>query len=132
METTRDRVGALLELPARMEHGQGNLGGGLLLSRMHAGRDAAAIVDHRAAAVDVQGDLDRLAEPGHVFVDAVVHHLVHKMVQAIRAGTADVHRGTLPDRVQAFQNFDLVGVVRVAGRSGLGLFCRHRVSLFLR
>ena len=82
MKAARHRIGALFELPAGVQHGQGHLGGGLLLRGMHAGRNTAAIVDHDHAAVDMQRDLDRLAEAGHVFVDAIVDDFIDQMVKA--------------------------------------------------
>src|SRR2546426_4520250 len=42
-------------------------------------------------------DLDRLAEPGHVLVNAVVHHFVDEVVEALGAGGPDVHGGALAE-----------------------------------
>ena len=78
---------------------------------MHARRNAAAIVRHRHAAVDFQRDLDRLSIPGHVFIDAVIHDLIHEMVQAINAGTADVHGRSFPNGFKALKHADLVRTV---------------------
>jgi hypothetical protein len=41
------------------------------------------------------------------------------VVQADRTGRPDVHRGTLPDGLEAFENLDLVGAV-VVGAAGHG------------
>ena len=127
VEAARHSVGALLELPAGMEHGEGDLGGGLLLRGVHARRDAPAVVHHRDAAVDMDRDLDRLAEPGHVLVNAVVHHFVHEVVEALGAGAPDVHGGALADGVEALQHLDLLGAVGIAWPAlDLGLVRGHR------
>ena len=127
VEAPRHGVGALLELPAGMEHGEGDLGGGLLLRGVHARRDAPAVVHHRDAAVDMDRDLDRLAEPGHVLVNAVVHHFVHEVVEALGAGAPDVHGGALADGVESLQHLDLLGAVGIAWPAlDLGLVRGHR------
>ena len=48
---------------------------------------------------------------GEGFVDRVVHHLVHQVVQTTRPGGADVHARALAHRLQAFQHLDLLGAV---------------------
>jgi hypothetical protein len=116
MQAARHGIGALFEFAAGVQHGQRDFGCGFLLGRMHAGGDAAPVVDDGDAAVDVDGDLDRFAEARHMFVDAVVHHLVDQVVQAIDARAADVHGRALPHRIEAFENLDLVGAVTVGLR----------------
>ncbi len=106
-------VRPLFELAARVQDRQRDFRRRLLLRRVHAGGNAAPVVDDRDAAVDVERDLDGLAEAGHVLVHAVVHDLVDEMMQAVRARAADVHGGTLADRIEPLQHFDLVGTVAV-------------------
>ena len=109
-----------------MKHGEGDLGGGLLLRGVHARRDAPAVVHHRDAAVDVDRDLDRFAEPGHVLVDAVVHRFVHQVVEAFGAGAPDIHGGALADGFEALQHLDLLGAVGVVlSALDLGLVRGH-------
>ena len=50
-------------------------------------------------------------KPGQGLVDRVVDDFVDEMVQPRRARGPDVHRGTLPDRLEALENFYLVGAV---------------------
>jgi hypothetical protein len=64
----------------------------------------------------VDGDVDLVAVAGQRLVDRVVHHLVDEMVQAGRAGGADVHGGPLTDRLEALEDLDLVGSV-IVGRA---------------
>ena len=59
-------------------------------------------------------DLDRVVVARHRLVDGVVDDLVDEVVEAARAGRADVHPGPEPDRLEAFEDGDvLCGVGRV-------------------
>jgi hypothetical protein len=106
VQTAGDGVRVAVELAARVQHGQHHLDGGLLLHRVHADRDAAAVVDHPHAAVVLQDDLDAVGVAGHRLVDRVVDDLPDEMMEAALAGGADVHAGTLADCFQAFENGD--------------------------
>ena len=96
---------------------------------MHPGWNAAAVVDDRDAVVDVDRDLDRLAEAGHVFVDTVVDDFIDEVMEAVDAGAADVHRRTLPHGVEPFQYFDLIRTVTVGFGFG-GLVSGHQSPTF--
>ena len=78
-------------------------------------RNAAAVVDDRDRAVDVNRDVDLIAEAGQRFVDRVVDDFVDEVMQPRRPGRADVHRRALADRLEALEDLDLVGAVVVAG-----------------
>ena len=80
---------------------------------MYAGRDAPPVVDHRDAVVYMNRHVDHLAEPGHMFVHAIVDDFVDEMVQSVRARTPDIHGWSFAYGVESFQNFDLVGAVAV-------------------
>jgi hypothetical protein len=55
----------------------------------------------------MDGDHDVVAMAGQRFVDRVVHHLEHQVVQAGAVGrVADVHAGALAHGFQAFQDLD--------------------------
>jgi hypothetical protein len=84
--------------------------------RVH--RDPAAVVDHRDGVVDVDGDADRVAEPGQGLVDGVVHHFIDEVVESRRAGRADVHGRALPHGLEPLEDLDLVGAV--IGGGGIG------------
>jgi hypothetical protein len=60
----------------------------------------------------VDRDVDFGAVPGQRFVDRVVHHLEHQVVQAgAVGGVADVHARAFAHRFQPFQNLNLCGAV---------------------
>lgn len=113
MESARHRVRALLELAARVQHGQRHFGRRLFLCGVHAGGNAASVVHHGDAAVDVDRHLDGFAEPGHVFVDAVIDDFVDEVMQPVHAGAADIHGRPLPDGIEPFENFDLIRAVTI-------------------
>ena len=107
-------VAVVVELTAGVQHGHDDLGCGDALFLVDVGRDAAAVVGHRAGAVVVQGHDQVVAVPGQRFVNAVVHHLEHHVVQAgAVVHVADVHAGALADGLQAAQDGDLAGIVGV-------------------
>jgi hypothetical protein len=104
-------VTALAELPAGVQHGQDQGHRRDLLGRVLLDRDAAGIVGHLDAAVGHDPDVDRVAEAGHRLVDRVVHDLGDQVVQAALTGRPDVHARPLPNRLEALQHGDRLGVV---------------------
>ena len=119
VQAARDLVAVLVELAAGVQLGQRDLGGRalrlVLVVELHAGRDAAAVVDHRDRVVGVDGDDDVVAEARERLVDRVVDHLEHEVVQAGAVGrVADVHAGALAHRLQPFQDLDRAFAVGVA------------------
>ena len=112
MQTARDLVGRVLELAAGVQDGQHHFGRRLAGLLVRVDGNAAAVVADRHRAVGVQDDLDRIALAGQRLVDRVVHRLVHEVMQAVRAGVADVHGGALADRLQTLEDLDVTrGVV---------------------
>jgi hypothetical protein len=116
VQAARDLVAVLVELAAGVQLGQRDLGrralGLVLVVHLHAGGDAAAVVDDGDGVVGVDGDGDVVAMAGQGFVDGVVDHLEDQVVQtgAVR-GVADVHARALAHRLQAFEDLDAVRTV---------------------
>src|SRR5436309_335852 len=106
-----DAVHLSLELPATVHPRQDDLDARRAILRMDVDRNPPTVVCDRHRSVRVQGDLDFLAEAGHGFVNRVVHDLVDEVVEAARVDRADVHRRAFSDRLQAFEDLDLRGVV---------------------
>ena len=84
---------------------------------MQIDRNAAAVVDDGDRAVDVNRDVDLIAEAGQRLVDRVVDDLVDEVMQPGRPGRPDVHRRPLADRFEPFEDLDLVGAVVVGGQT---------------
>ncbi|MGX1476000.1 UNVERIFIED_CONTAM: hypothetical protein RKD50_004808 [Streptomyces canus] len=126
VQTAGDRVAAAAELAARVQHRQYDLDGRLALGGDDAHRDASAVVDDAHAAVGQDRHVDGVRVAGQRLVHGVVDDLLHQVVQAALAGRADVHTGSLADRVQTLEDGDGAGVVRGGylavrrGRLGVG------------
>ncbi len=116
MQTTRHRVGALLELASCMEHGEHRRQRGELRLLVPVDGHATPVVLDFRRAVLVEGEIDPVAEAGHGFVDGVVEHLPDEVMQALGAGRPYVHRGTFADCFQTLQNGDVLGAVGRVGR----------------
>jgi len=69
-------------------------------------RDTTAVVLDGDRAVHMHGDLDALAMSGQVLVDGVVQHLENTVMKTPLIRVADVHSGTLPNRLQPLQLVD--------------------------
>ena len=99
-------VRAVVELAPGMEFRHDHLHGGNAFPGVDVHGDAAPVVAHGHAVVEVQNHFDARAVPGHGLVDGVVHHLVHEMVQTAAVGAADVHGGPLAHGLQPFKDSD--------------------------
>ena len=81
--------------------------------------NAAAVVDDGDRVVDVNGDFDFIGVAGESFIDGVVDHFVHQMMQTQFTGRADVHGGAQANRFHAAQHLDRIGgVVPVSSVDG--------------
>ena len=111
VEAAGDLVGAGVELAAGVQAGHDHLHRGQILAGVQVHGNAPAVVLHGDAVVRMDRDLDFVAMPAHGLVDGVVHHFVDQVVEAFRAGIADVHGRPFPHGLQALEDLDLVGVV---------------------
>ena len=96
VQTTRHLVGVAVELTAGVQHRHDDLGGGAPFIWMDVHRDTPAVIAYRDRAVGMDGDLDFAAVTGQGFIDGIIDHLEHHMMQAgpvIRI--PDIHTGTL-------------------------------------
>ena len=111
VKTAGDLVTATAELTAGMKDGQNDFDRRDLLFGMLVHGNAATVVNDGDGVVFMDGDVDGCAVTGKRFVDRVVDDLVHQVMQAARAGRADVHARTLTHRFQAFENLNLLATV---------------------
>ena len=113
VEAAGDLVALAAELAAGVELRQHDRRApGRPVPSIDVDRDAAAVVDDGDRVVGMDRDLDRVVEAGHRLVDGVVDDLVDEVVQAARAGRADVHAGPQADRLEALEDGDVLGGVR--------------------
>ena len=86
VQSAGDLVALAAELAAGVQHREHDLGGRLVgVLGMRVDRDASPVVDHPAAAIGEQGDVDPVRVAREGLVDGVVDDLVHEVVQARRA-----------------------------------------------
>ena len=110
-------VGALAEFAAGVQVGQHQFDGRHVPFRMHVHRDAAPVVADGHRAIHVDRHLDLVAIAGQMFVNGVVQHLEHAVVQAALVRVADIHARPLAHRLQTLQ-FVNFGRVILLGRTG--------------
>jgi len=126
VQAAGDLVAVLVELAARVQLGQRDLGGralGLVLVvHLHAGGNAAAVVGDGDRVVGVDGHDDVVAVAGQRLVDGVVDHLEDEVVQpgAVR-GVADVHAGALAHGLKPFEDRDRAFAIAGVGGHGFDL-----------
>ena len=121
VQAAGDLVAVAAELAAGVELRQDDLERGDPGARDLVDRDAAAAVDDGDRVVGVDRHLDRVVVARHRLVDGVVDDLVDQVVEAADAGRADVHPRPQPDRLEAFEDGDVLGRV-----TGLCLGLRHK------
>ena len=117
VQAAGDLVAVAAELPARVQRGEDDLGGGLAPG-VRVDRDAAPVVGDATAAVGEDRDVDARGLAGHRLVDRVVDDLVHEVVQARRTRRADVHARALTDGLQPLEDGDVLRRVAALARAG--------------
>ena len=136
VQTARDLVAVVVELAAGVQHGQHDFRRRLAALVLSTGMPRPLSIDGDRV-VDVDRDVDLVAVAGQRLVDRVVDDLVDEVVQPGAPGRADVHRRALADRLEAFEDLDLVGAVvvrarrrcRCAGRDVAGVVRQRRLGL---
>ena len=122
VQAAGDLVGVLVEFSARVQLGHDHFGGRHAFFLVDVGRDAAAVVEHRAGAVGIERDGHLRGVAGERLVDRVVDDLVDHVMQARAVvGVADIHARTLAHRIEALQDLDRFRVVGAAGGARRGL-----------
>ena len=97
VETAGGLIGPLLKLAAKFQHRHHALERGdiaiHLLGKLGVplNRDAAAVVLHRHAAINIHRHAHLSGMARHAFVDGVVDNFIHKMVETAGGVVADVH-----------------------------------------
>jgi len=112
VQTARNLVAAVPKLAASVQGGHHHLQRRFFLLGVHIHRDAAAVVFHGDAAVGVNGHSNAVADARQGFVNRVIHHLVHQVVQGFLVGAAHIHAGAAADGFEAFENLNIFGAVR--------------------
>ena len=93
MKTAGNRIAIAAELTTCMEYGQYHFHS-RFTSFMHACWNTTAIIGNGAAAIIIQSDFDMGAIASQCFIDTVIHHFIHQMVQPSGRCRTDVHPWT--------------------------------------
>ena len=103
VQTARHFVAVLVEFTAGVQFGQRDFRrrtlGFVLIVHLDAGRNAASVIGNADGIVGMDGDHDVIAMSGQCFVDGVIDHFKHQMVQTRAVGRiADIHSGAFANR----------------------------------
>ena len=132
VQAARNLVRVLVELSACMELGHDHFGRGDAFLRMDLGWNATAIILHGHGTVGVQRHRHIIGITCERLVDGVVDNLVdHVMEARAVVRIADIHTGTLADRIEPFQDLDAVGAIGFR-RHVHASCCFHKVHLITR
>ena len=71
-------------------------------------RNSGSVVRDGDRIVGMQRHLDTIRTPGQGLVNGVVHHFVNEVMQASGPGRPDVHAGSEPDRLETFEDRDVL------------------------
>ena len=121
-------IDGIAELAAGMQGGEDHLQRRLVaIFRVRVDRNAAAIVAHDDTAIFQQVQFDAVGMAGDRLVHRIVEHFGNQMVQGALVGAADIHAGPAPDRLQPFENLDILGgVIAGIARCRLKKVCHKR------
>ena len=111
VQAAGDLVTAAAELTAGVQDRKDDLQSGASGLGLDIHGDAASVVPDRDRVAGVDRDHDVIAVAGQGLVDGIVHDLIDQMVQTGLRGGADVHAGTLANRLQTLQDLDLRAAV---------------------
>jgi hypothetical protein len=112
MQAAGNFIAVVVELTAGMQHGHDDFGCGDAFFLVNIDRDTASVVGYSNRAVFENLDDHIVGVPGQRFVDGVVHHLEHHVMQAgAVVDVADVHARALAHRLEAAQDGDFAGIV---------------------
>ena len=111
MQTAGIFISALSKFSAGVQICQHELDGRHFPFWMNINGNAATVIAHGHASIDMHGHFDLVAKTGEMFVDRVVEDLENQVMQTTLIGVADKHARPFADRFQALQLIDLGGVV---------------------
>ena len=120
VQSARDFVRVVVELPAGMQDGHDDLGSGAALFRVQVHRYSTAVVGDGYDVVAFNRDLDVGAVSGERFINGVVHHFEDHVVEAgTVVGIANIHPGPFANGIKAAEYLDAGGIVTCT--HGLGV-----------
>jgi hypothetical protein len=102
-------VGLAAEFAAGVQRCQDDFEGGFVgETRMSIDRDPATIVSHGDPVAGAELDLDAGGMASNRLVHSVVEDFGGEVVEPALVGAADIHSGATADRLQPFEDFDVL------------------------
>ena len=92
--------------------------------------DATAVVLNDNRVVLGNGHMNGVAKARQRLVDRVIHHLAHKVMQALHTGVANVHRGALAHCLKAFEHLNVMRRILLLFLLFSDFFVCHKNILF--
>ena len=131
VQACRNLVGVVIEFRTRPHHRQHDFERRPLGFGMFLDGNTPAIVAHGQTAVDVDLDQDGPAKAGEGFIDAVIHQLIHEMMQPATRDIADVHARPLANVGGILEDLDILLAIasRAIIRGPLGDRRFHRPGI---
>ena len=76
---------------------------------MKINRNTTSVILYSDGIIFVDGYFNVVAIAGERFVDRVIHNFINQVVKSFRTNVTNIHRGTLSNSFQTFQNLDVLG-----------------------
>ena len=76
---------------------------------MKINRNTTSVILYSDGIIFVDGYFNVVAIAGERFVDRVIHNFINQVVKSFHANVTNIHRGTLSNSFQTFQNLDVFG-----------------------
>ena len=97
MQTAGHRIAASTKLATSVQNGHHYFDGGFALGRVDIHGDATPVVNDTYTALGRECDLDVVAVASKSFINRVVDHFVHQMVQTAGTRGPNVHTRAFTD-----------------------------------
>src|SRR5665811_235205 len=107
VQTTGGGVGATTELATGVQLGEDHLDTRQTGTRLHVNGNAPPVVADLDRPVSHQRHIDVVTHPRQGLINGVVDDLPHTVHEATSVGRPDIHRRTLADRLEAFQDLQV-------------------------
>jgi len=117
VQAARRPVGAGAEFAAGVKLGEHHFKRSATVGLLTDG-DASSVVGHLNRPVTMDRDLDQVGVTRSRLVDGIVDQFPHQVMQPRRTSASDVHAWPLANRIEAFQDLDMRGVVAGWGLGG--------------
>ena len=111
VKTTRYFVHITVEFSTSVKNGVHHPHGRDFLGRMKIHRHTAAVIFYHDTTVFFQCQVQFCTKAGQMLVNSIVQDFPYHMVESSGASTSYIHTGTLANRFQPFQNYNITTII---------------------